>query len=152
MDNLPYCSIFTQLTVNSLQGDRQLVRWDMPQPTKGSGSEGTSTDFFCWLEAVSAPMVMLLRVAMANGRPRPGGSPVPVQHNSQRVFANSVEDLWGGSPFSALPKVLPGPTGIQRAGAHLCLPRGNSQACPCSRDAWETRQNSCWEQPTSSIF
>ncbi|XP_064311835.1 uncharacterized protein LOC135314121 [Phalacrocorax carbo] len=44
----------------------------MPQPTKGSGSEGTSTDFFCWLEAVSAPMVMLLRVAMANGRPRPG--------------------------------------------------------------------------------
>ena len=36
MENNSNCSSVIQLTVNSLQGDSQLVRQDMPQPTEGS--------------------------------------------------------------------------------------------------------------------
>lgn len=63
MDNNSSRSSFTQLTVNSLQGDSQLLCQDMPRPTEGFWAEGTSTDYnlFCWLEAIIAPMIMFLR-------------------------------------------------------------------------------------------
>ena len=73
VDNNANCSIFVQLTVNSLQGDSsQLVRQDVPQPTEGSWAEGTSMDYnlSCWLEAVIALTIAFLCPAgtTANGR------------------------------------------------------------------------------------
>ena len=151
VDNNSNCSIFIQLTVNSLQGDSQPVRQDTPQPAKGSGGEGTSTGYnlFCWLEAIIAPMIMFLRGGRGQwvatswrlARAHPARQPVG-------IWQLSGEDLWGGSPF---------PPSQSAARAHW-HPKGQAsspspqRACPWSREIWETRQNSCWEQPTSSIF
>lgn len=155
VENNSSCSSVIQLTVNSLQGDSQLVRQDVPQPTEGSWGEGTSADYnlFCWLEAIIAPKLLFLWgghgqwVAMAGwvARAHPAQQPVGIRQLSG-------EDLWGGSPFPPSQRCCQGPLASQRPGLISVSPKGTARACPCSRDAWETRQNSCWEQPSFSIF
>lgn len=133
MDNNSNCTILIHLTVNSLQGDSQLVCQDILQPTEGSWGEGASTDYnlFCWLEAVITLMIMFLQggqgqwvatarwVAHAHPAQQPMG-----------IWQLLDEDVWGEVPFSTLPKVLPGHTGIPKARAHLRLSKGDNQSMP----------------------
>lgn len=155
MDNNSNCSSFTQLTVNSLQGDSQLLCQDTPRPTEGSWAEGTSTDYnlFCWLEAIIAPMIMFLRGG--HGQWVATSWRIARAHLAQQpvgIRQLSGEDLWGGSPFPPSQRCCQGPLASQRPGLISVSPKRTARACLSSRDVWETRQNSCREQPTSSIF
>lgn len=155
MDNNSNCTILIHLTVNSLQGDGQLVCQDMLQPTEGSWGEGASTDYnlFCWLEAIITLMIMFLQGG--HGQWVATARWVAHAHPAQQpmgIWQLSDEDVWGGSPFPPFQKCCQGTVASQRPGLISASPNGTTRACLCSRDVWETKQNSWWEQPTILIF